>query len=228
VSIASISPGEAWPYFALFLLVVAGGAGVPMIGTAAVTAAAVLASQHVLSIEAVVAVACVAAVLGGVLGYGGGRRWGVRLMERPGRLEERRRHALDTGHELYRKWGWLACFVIPSFMAGIARMVFAMFLIFNTIAAISYQFATALPAYGAARVLSGYNDIPSIVGFIVGVALLAFIGLRLVRRRRASSARRPVGGSVGADVPAAGAHAHAVTEHASSAPAAPDPRDGPG
>lgn len=53
-------------------------------------------------------------MLGGLLRYGGGRRWGVSLMERPGRHEERRRAALAKGHELYGRWGWLACFVIPS------------------------------------------------------------------------------------------------------------------
>jgi hypothetical protein len=37
--------GEVGYYVALFLLVVLGGAGVPMIGTAAVTASAILASR---------------------------------------------------------------------------------------------------------------------------------------------------------------------------------------
>src|SRR6516162_3349596 len=115
--LATSVEGEVASYAALFVLVVLGGAGVPMIGTAAVTAAAILASQGTLSIEDVIAVACVAAVLGGLLGYAGGRRWGVGLMEHPGRGEERRRKMLDQGHTLYVRWGWLACFFIPSFIA---------------------------------------------------------------------------------------------------------------
>jgi membrane protein DedA with SNARE-associated domain len=177
-------PSDAWAYLPLFLAVVAGGAGVPMVGTAAVSAAAVLASQHVLAIDDVVAVACVAAVLGGVLGYWVGQRWGLSAMERPGRYEDERRKALARGHELYGRWGWLACFVIPSFIAGIAGMTFAMFLIFNSIAAVTYQFATALPAYGAGKVVSGHAGTTSIIELAAGVGLLVFIALRLARRRR--------------------------------------------
>jgi LPXTG-motif cell wall-anchored protein len=180
--------GGVWPYVVLFLCVVAGGAGVPAIGTAAVSAAAVLASQHELAIDDVIAVACVAAVLGGVLGYWVGQRWGVRLMEHPGRHEQGRRRALAEGHEAYERWGWLACFVIPSFIAGIARMSFAMFLVFNTIAAVTYQFATALPAYGAAKIVSGHPDAKSIVAVAVGLGLLVAIGWLLLRRRRRSRA----------------------------------------
>ena len=181
-------------YAALFVLVLAGGAGVPMIGTAAVTAAAILASQGVLSIEDVIAVACVAAVLGGLLGYGGGRRWGASLMERPGRWEERRRKTLDQGHALYSRWGWLACFFIPSFIAGIARMRFVMFLIFNTMAAVIYQFATALPAYGAAKVISGHSNTESVFELAAGIVLVVLIFWRVVlpRRRRHARSDQPV------------------------------------
>ncbi len=193
VVLATSVEGEAASYVALFVLVVAGGAGVPMIGTAAVTAAAILASQGTLSIEVVIAVACVAAVLGGLLGYGGGRRWGTDLMQRPGRGEERRRTTLDQGQALYGRWGWLACFFIPSFIAGIARMRFVMFLIFNTMAAVIYQFATALPAYGAAKVISGHTDTESLVELSVGVVLVVLIFWRVVlpRRRRRSGSQRP-------------------------------------
>jgi membrane protein DedA with SNARE-associated domain len=207
--------GTTWAYVALFLLVVAGGAGVPAIGTAAVGTAAVLASQGVLSIDDVIAVACVAAVLGGVLGYGGGRRWGTRLMDRPGPHQQQRKRVVAKGHELYRRWGWLACFVIPSFVAGIARMLFAMFLIFNTIAAVGYQFATALPAYGAGKIVSGNADVPSVLYVLFGLVVLTFIGLRLRRRRRRRLAR-----AARASVATASASAPAAREERVDAPAA--------
>ena len=183
VVLATSAEGEVAYYVVLFVLVVAGGAGVPMVGTAAVTAAAILASQGVLSIDIVIAVACVAAILGGLLGYGAGRRWGAELMERPGRGEERRKKTLDQGHALYARWGWLACFFIPSFIAGIARMRFVMFLLFNTMAAVIYQFATALPAYGAAKVVSGHSDTESIFELAVGVVLVVLIFWRVVLPR---------------------------------------------
>jgi membrane protein DedA with SNARE-associated domain len=75
--------------------------------------------------------------------------------------------------------------LIPSFIAGIARMAFVMVLIFNTTAAVIYQFATALPAYGAGKVLSGHSGGVSIAELAAGVGLVAVIGWRLIRRRRA-------------------------------------------
>jgi membrane-associated protein len=186
VIVATDAYAEIGYYVLLFALVVLGGAGVPMIGTAAVTASAIFASQGTLSIDDVIAVACVAAVLGGLLGYGVGRQWGLALMRRPGRGEERRGKILDEGHALYLRWGWLACFFIPSFVAGIARMRFRMFLIFNTIAAVVYQFATALPAYGAATLISGHTGTSNIADLAVGGALLVLIFWRVVLPRRRS------------------------------------------
>lgn len=155
-----------------------------MVGTAAVTAAAIFASQGTLSIVDVIGVACVAAMLGGVLGYYIGRRWGVALMQRPGRGEERRRKILEEGNALYVKWGWLACFFIPSFVAGIARMRFLIFVIFNSVAALIYQFATALPAYGAATLISGHTETGNVVSLAVGVVLVVLIFWRVVLPRR--------------------------------------------
>jgi membrane-associated protein len=184
--VATVLPGGVLPNPALFLCVVAGGAGIPAIGSAALATTAVLASQHKLGIDTVLGVGCVAAVIGGVLGYAIGHRWGASLLERPGRLEEQRRKALASGHNLYQKWGWLACVVIPSYIAGIAGMTFVIFLIFNSIAAVGYQLATGLSAYGASRVASGHSDAKSILSLVVGLGLVALIGWALTRRHRRS------------------------------------------
>jgi membrane protein DedA with SNARE-associated domain len=52
----------------LFLVLLASGAGVPAIGTIALGTAAVLASQHELSIDAVIIAGCLGVAVGGVLG----------------------------------------------------------------------------------------------------------------------------------------------------------------
>jgi membrane protein DedA with SNARE-associated domain len=224
--LATSVEGEAASYLVLFVLVVLGGAGVPMIGTAAVTAAAILASQGTLSIDDVIVVACVAAVLGGLLGYGGGRRWGVDLMQHPGRGEERRRKMLDQGHALYVKWGWLACFFIPSFIAGIARMRFLMFVIFNTMAAVIYQFATALPAYGAASLISGHTQTSNVVDLAVGAVLAVLIFWRLVLARRRARDAPPPGSDTAGDSGGARAEAGAdqARQGATASPPAGDAR----
>jgi membrane protein DedA with SNARE-associated domain len=183
--------GGVGPYLLVFLVLVASGAGVPAIGTIALGTAAVLASQDELSIDAVVIAGCLGAAVGGVLGYGGGRRWGLALMERPGRWEEQRQKTLVKGHEIYGRWGWLACFVIPSFVAGIARMRFPIYLIFGTIAAFLHGFATALGAYGAGKVASGHHDIASILELALGLVVLALLVQRLRLRRHAADREAP-------------------------------------
>jgi membrane protein DedA with SNARE-associated domain len=186
--------GGVGPYLLLFLVLVASGAGVPAIGTIALGAAAVLASQHELSIDAVIIAGCLGAAVGGVLGYGGGRRWGLALMERPGRWEEQRRRTLERGHEIYGRWGWLACFVIPSFVAGIARMSFPIYLIFGTIAAFLHASATAVGAYGAGKVASGHHDTVSILELALGLVVLVWLVQRFRLRRNAIRAEPPGAG----------------------------------
>jgi membrane protein DedA with SNARE-associated domain len=187
--------GGVAPYLLLFVVLLASGAGVPAIGTIALGTAAVLASQDELSIDGVIVAGCLGAAVGGVIGYGGGRRWGLALMERPGRWEDQRRKTLERGHQIYSRWGWLACFVIPSFVAGIARMRFPIFLIFGTIAALLHASATALGAYGAGKVASGRHDIASILELALGLVVLVWLLQRFRLRLRGTHGAPPGAGA---------------------------------
>ena len=111
-----------WQYLLLFLAVAASWAGVPLIGTAALGAAAVAASQERLDLAAVIAVAAIAGEAGGLGGYAIGRRWGRRLLERPGRHQARRKKMVERGEKLYARWGWLAVFFTPAIVSGTAKM----------------------------------------------------------------------------------------------------------
>jgi membrane protein DedA with SNARE-associated domain len=109
------SAGEAeamgstwWPYVVLFLTVTASWAGLPAVGPAAIGAATVAASQNKLDLTAVIVVSVLASEIGGICGYAIGRRWGRRLMERPGPHQARRIKVERRGERLYARWGGLA------------------------------------------------------------------------------------------------------------------------
>ena len=57
----------------------------PAIGTTAVAAAGVAASQGKMNLDAVIVVSTVAGEVGGLIGYAIGTRWGRQLFERPGK-----------------------------------------------------------------------------------------------------------------------------------------------
>lgn len=111
-----------WQYLQLLLAVAASWAGVPVIGTAALGAAAVAASQRRLDLAAVIVLSVVAGEAGGLGGYAIGRRWGRRLLERPDRHQARREKMMERGESLYARWGFLAVFVTPAIVSGTAKM----------------------------------------------------------------------------------------------------------
>jgi len=96
--------------------------GVPVVGTTALGAAAVAASQRKLDLAAVIVVSVIAGEAGRLGGYAIGRRWGRRLLERPGRHLARREKVMERGERLYARWGWLAVFVTPAVVSGTAKM----------------------------------------------------------------------------------------------------------
>src|SRR4051794_22833253 len=92
-------------YPALFGLVFAESAGVPVPGETALLAAGVLAGAGHLALPFVVATAVAAAVFGDTLGYWLGRRGGRAALLRHGPLKAHREHALERGERFFAKHG---------------------------------------------------------------------------------------------------------------------------
>ena len=91
---SSAAPYGAWAYVAVFALMALSFTGIPAIGAAVVGWASVVASQGKLNIFLVLIVAALGAEAGGLAGYGIGDRWGRKLLDRPGRGQERLQKAL--------------------------------------------------------------------------------------------------------------------------------------
>jgi len=191
-----------WQYLLLFLAVAASWAGVPVIGTAALGAAAVAASVGKLNLAAVIVVAAIAGEAGGLGGYAIGRRWGRRLLERPGRHQARREKMVERGERLYARWGWLAVFFTPAIVSGTAKMRPYQFAFWNLLASLGWALSVAASAYGVSRLATGHHTGHDIAVLVIGLgagALLTVAGVRRHRRRTAGRLDAPV--SESPDVP---------------------------
>ena len=180
--------GGPLSYALLFACALVGWAGVPAIGTAAIGTTAVLASQGQMSIVAVLVVASAGAIAGGLVGYAVGHRWGVSAMERPGRRVEQRRRALAKGEGLYDRWGWVAVFFTPSWMAGSHPCA-------TRCSCRSTPWRPCCSSWRRAsglrrrKISTGHTDTTSIAALVGGLALAVALALLFLhhRRRRAAA-----------------------------------------
>ena len=178
-----------WQYLLLFLAVAASWAGVPVVGTAALGAAALAASQGRLELAAVIAVAAIAGEAGGLGGYAIGRRWGRQLLERPGRHHARREKMVERGEKLYARWGWLAVFFTPAIVSGTAKMRPYQFAFWNLLDSLGWTVSVAASAYGVARLATGHHTGHDIAILVIGLGAGALVTVAAVRRHRRRTAR---------------------------------------
>src|SRR5215469_18715137 len=181
------APG-LWAYLVLFIAAAAGYMGVPVIGTAVIGAAAILASQGKLNIAAVLIVAALGCEVGGLGGFRIGYRWGRELVEHPGPALEWRKKAVAKGEEVYQKWGRAAVFVTPSIVSGALEMKFRQFVVWNFLAGTVFVVSVGAGAYGVGKVATGHYDPVSLFMLVGGVAVavgcLVLVG-RHYRRHKA-------------------------------------------
>ena len=179
-----------WQYLLLFGAVAASWAGVPVIGTAALGAAAVAASQDKLDLAAVIVVAVLAGEAGGLGGYAIGRRWGRRLLDRPGKHQAGREKMEERGERLYARWGWLAVFVTPAIVSGTAKMPPYRFAVFNLLDSLGWSVSVAASAYGVGRLATGHHAAHDIAILLIGLAAAVLVAITAVRRHRRRRTQR--------------------------------------
>jgi membrane protein DedA with SNARE-associated domain len=181
-------------YLALFLLVGGESAGLVIPGETALIAAGVLASQGHLSIEFVIVVAAIAAILGDNVGYVLGRS-GIRalLVSPAGPLARHRADFVERGEAFFRRHGgktvffgrWLPVLrFTAAWLAGAHRMEWWRFALWNALGGIGWATSVGLAAWAlgsAVKEVIKYVGIGAVVAFAVAVVSFYFW-----RRRRRS------------------------------------------
>ncbi len=177
-------------YAALFALVGVESAGVPVPGETALIASGVLAQHGQLSIELVIVVAAVGAIVGDNIGYVIGRTGGRTLLERPGPLQRHRYEILARGEPFFERHGpkavflgrWVAWLRITSaWLAGISRMPWPVFLFWNALGGIAWATSVGLLAYYLGHAAERIFKIGGLAA--VAVILLVLGGYLFWRRR---------------------------------------------
>jgi membrane-associated protein len=184
-----------WVVFGVVFLEVAGLPFIP--GETALIAAGALASQGKGSIVWTVTLAVLAAVLGAALGYVVGRTKGEEILGVWPWFERVTKPGVQRAAEFFDRHGSKAVFLgrfVPivratiGWMAGVGRMPWPRFLVWNIVGALAWGCGIGLAAYyaGAAIVETIQRDAAIGVGVVVALGLL-LAGLHWYRRRLESS-----------------------------------------
>jgi membrane-associated protein len=171
-------------------------AGFVLPGETAVMLGGVLASRHEVDLRVMLVLVVVAAVLGDTVGYEVGRHFGERVLAtRPLRRHEQRLHRARV---FLRERGAFAVFlgrwtaflraVMPG-LAGVSRMPYRRFLLYNTLGGIAWGTTFCLVGYLAGN---SYRVVAHRIG-MGGVVVTVAVGVGLLvgwRVRRRLAARR--------------------------------------
>jgi membrane protein DedA with SNARE-associated domain len=179
---------------ALFLIVMLESAGVPLPGETALVAAGVFASHGELNIVAVIIAAAAAAIIGDNLGYWVGRtggrsvltRWTVTSRTLPWAEGFFERHGPKT---IFIGRFFSILRVTAAWMAGVSRMRWWTFFLWNAAGGICWALLVGLVAYlfgqAAADAIAKYGLIGG--ALIVGLALAGLVGFHFWRKRLVES-----------------------------------------
>jgi len=175
-------------YVGVFLAAVASWVALPGPGEAALIAAGISAAHRHLELGWLLAAAWAGASLGGTAGWLVGLKGGRGLLTAPGPLRPVRLALIARGDRFYERYGTLAVFITPSWMAGIHDMRGSRFLPVNAISAALWALSVGLGAYLLGPSITDVIADAGVAGVLVLGALLALAAVlalwRRVRRSR--------------------------------------------
>ncbi len=192
-------------YLAVFIFVGVESLGIPVPGeTMLVTAAIYAGTTGRLSIFWVIVASSAGAIVGDNIGYVIGRTGGYRLLKRYGRYIRLEENRLRLGQYLFDKHGSKVVFfgrfisvlrIFAAFLAGVNRMHWRLFLIFDAAGCIIWSTIYGVAAYFLGRQLlrlSSRVDVAlAIVGVAVIIAIIAFLRRNEARLQREADQALP-------------------------------------
>jgi membrane protein DedA with SNARE-associated domain len=192
-------------YLAVFVFVGVESLGIPVPGeTMLVTAAIYAGTTGRLSIFWVIVASSAGAIVGDNIGYVIGRTGGYRLLKRYGRYIRLDENRLRLGQYLFRKQGPKVVFfgrfvsvlrIFAAFLAGVNRMHWRLFLIFNAAGGIVWSTIYGVAAFLLGKQLlqlSGRVDLLlAIVGVAVIITVIVFLRRNEARLQREADKAMP-------------------------------------
>jgi len=178
----------------VFGIVCAESAGIWLPGETALIAAGVYAAKGKLSITAVIVVASAGAVIGDNIGYWLGREGGRRLIYRYAWMARQADRIMPRAERFFEKHGPKAVFfarffggvrVTGAWMAGITRMPWWKFLVWNALGGVVWATGVGLISFFAGKaVADAIARYGAYGGITIGALLvLVVVAFHLVRRR---------------------------------------------
>lgn len=202
-AIRSVPPAAA---YAIIALLVFGEAavfiGFVLPGETAVLLGGVLASRSDLAIAPLIVIVVLCAVVGDSVGFEVGKRFGPRVLALG--MVQRHEHRIEKAQSALRRRGgpavflgrWTAFFraVMPG-LAGLSRMPYRTFLIWNAIGGIAWGVTFCLVGYLAG---ASYEKVASRIGegaaVVIALAVVAGLVVWHLRRERDEEEAAPADG----------------------------------
>jgi membrane protein DedA with SNARE-associated domain len=178
-------------YWAVFVFVAIESLGIPFPGETMLLVAAIDAgTTHQLSIVLVIVAATCGAILGDNIGFWIGREGGYRLLRRYGRYIGFNERRVKLGLYLFRKHGGKIVFfgrfvavlrAWAAFLAGVNRMPWSRFLLFNALGGVIWATLYGLGGYFLGEEIHRLTGPVGIVTIVLA-ALIIIASLIVVRR----------------------------------------------
>jgi membrane-associated protein len=176
--------GASADYWGVGVAALASWVGLPGPGEATLITAGILAAHHHVDIGLAIVAAFVGATAGGVAGWVAGLKAGRAVLTGPGPFRRGRVWALARGERIFSRFGVVAVFLTPSWVAGILHIRGSFFIPANAGSAAVWALGWGLGGFLVGPTIA---DIATDFGYVGAGAVCLLVGavaVVAIRRRR--------------------------------------------